>query len=136
MKKYDVVDFANDMREHYGRDLDLELEGNEHKVKAFFRRVKMVVMAEIKMANPMFRENRLNDYQKEHLWDATLEQAYYMLNNYDMNIVTGYDPISNSTVPIEEVRKRAFSPLAKTILRNAGLMYAGVGYGSIGRGWR
>lgn len=121
-----IEKFKNDMREHYGIDLDIQLEGNEHKVEAFYRRVKMVINAEIKMCNPRFKEDRIKDWQVKEIWNAILEQAYYMMNNYDMNIVAGYDPINNTTIPIEEIRKRAFSPLARTILRNAGLMYAGI----------
>ena len=63
-----------------------------------------------------------------------LEQGYYLTENYDMNIVSGFDPVSNTVIPIDEIRKRAFSPLAATILRNVGLFYAGIGQPSYNRG--
>ena len=41
---------------------------------------------------------------------------------------------------LEELRKRAFSPMAKKVLTNAGLFYAGIGYstnvGPDRTGWR
>lgn len=120
-------EFSNDMMKNYDINLDTQLEGSSNKVDAFYNRVQMIVMLEIKSNNPNFRENKITEKQKEAIWKAILEQAYYMINNYDMNIVSGFDPISNSTVSIEEIRKRAFSPLARKILLTSGLLYRGIG---------
>lgn len=140
-RKEKTMNFENDMREYYDINLSTKLEGSEKKISAFFNRVEMIVMQEIKTNNPSFQEEHLKEKQREELWKAILEQAYYMLNNYDMFIVSGFDPINNSTISIEEIRKRAFSSLARTILTNAGLRYRGIGSIGFGyqherRGWR
>jgi hypothetical protein len=112
----------------YGVNLSTELKGNsEHKVSAFINRVEMVVYEEIKDRNPSFNESELEQIHLDNIWKAMLEQAYYMMNNYDMNIFSGVDPTNNNVMPISEIRKRAFSPLAKKILSNSGLLYSGLG---------
>lgn len=121
-----VQDFNNDIMLKYDVNLDIQLKGSSNKVNVFFERVKMIVYQEIKSNNPSFNEADLDDVVKDELWNAILEQAYYLIYNYDMNIVGGFDPITGATVPIDEIRKRSFSPLAKTILTNAGLLYRGI----------
>lgn len=139
--KKTVHDFENDFRNNYDINLQTELSGGDKKVDSFFYKVKLVVEEEIKSNNPTLQFDSLKEKQKEQLWKAVLEQANYMFHNYDMNIVSGYDPISNSVVSVDEIRKRSFSPFAKKILLNAGLLYRGLanheyGYQARRRGWR
>lgn len=127
MTKDKTQDFSNDMRTKYDIILDIALKGTDNKVSAFFNRVEMVIMLEIQTQNPMFREDRITPKQKEAIWKAMLEQGAYIIYTGDTNLMSGYDPISNSAIPIEQLRERAFSPLARKILLTSGLLYRGIG---------
>lgn len=127
MTEKKIEEFANDFYSQYGIQLENAISGNQpNKVMAFVNRIERVVYEEIKERCPTFRPEKLSEMQLNAIWRACLEQAYYMLNNYDMNIFSGIDPVSSVVIPIEEIRKRSFSALAKRILLNAGLFYAGI----------
>jgi hypothetical protein len=129
MEQVKINQFKNDMLTQYGINLSTLLSGEGEKEKIFINRVEMIVLEEIKSNNPTFRLDLMGLLELDAIYKAELEQAYYLCqnNNYDMNTAIGYDPINNTVVPINEIRKRAFSPLSKKILTNAGLFYRGLG---------
>lgn len=127
MTEKKVQQFANDFYQQYGIQLESAITGSQpNKVIAFANRIERIVYEEIKEKCPTFRHGRLSAIQLGAIWRACLEQAYYTLNNYDMNIFAGVDPVSSAVIPIDEIRKRSFSPLARKMLVNVGLFYAGV----------
>lgn len=122
-----LQEFTNDFRLNYGLDLNLAVKGNnEFKVLAFVNRIENIIYEEIKEKCPSFRHTRLGGAHKSAIYRAMLEQAFYTINNYDMNIFSGIDPVSGGVIPTKEIEARAISRLAKKILKNAGLFYAGI----------
>ncbi|MFA6333911.1 MAG: hypothetical protein WCX22_13235 [Methanoregula sp.] len=127
MTETEIKEFENDMLITYGVNLSATLPGEQGKVTVFANRVEMIVHEEIKNRCPSIRFSELETSQTAIIYKAILEQAYYMVNNYDMTVVSGFDPVNNSVVPIQEIQKRTFSPLARQILKNGGLLYSGMG---------
>lgn len=122
-----IQKFANDFYQQFGLNLEQQIPGNQpNKLIAFANRIERIVYEEIKEKCPTFRHTRLSAMQRDAIWRVCLEQAYYQLTNYDMNVFVGIDPVSGSTIPLDEIRGRAFSPLARKMLVNAGLFYAGI----------
>lgn len=122
-----IIEFTNDFRLRFGIELDNAVSGDHaNKVAAWINRVEEIIYEEIREKCPSFRHTRLGPGQLGAIWRAMLEQGYYLLNNYDMNIFGGIDPVTGGVIPLREIRERAFSPLAFRILKNAGLFYAGI----------
>ena len=142
MTTAEIIEFEKDMLTQYDVNLQTKLQGGNNKIAAFANRVEMIVDEEIKANCPNYLESELETLQTTAIWNAKLEQAFYLINNYDMNIMSGIDPQTGQIMSIDEIRKRAFSPMAKKILSNAGLLYSGIGawngdsYGFSRRGWR
>jgi hypothetical protein len=142
MTTAEIIEFEKDMLTQYDVTLQTKLSGGNNKIAAFANRVEMIVDEEIKANCPNYLESELETLQTTAIWNAKLEQAFYLINNYDMTIISGVDPQTGQIMPIDEIRKRAFSPMAKKILSNAGLFYSGIGawngdsYGYSRRGWR
>jgi len=127
MTEKKVQQFANDFYQQYGIQLENAITGSQpNKVIAFANRIERIVYEEIKEKCPTFRHDRLSAIQLDAIWRACLEQAYYTLNNYDMNIFSGIDPVSGGVIPTKEIEARTISRLARKILKNAGLYYAGI----------
>ncbi len=121
--------FINDFLEYTGINLEelvADLQPLPMTVAAFINRAETLIITKIKSRNPTFREAELSEYEKEQIYKALLEQVTYMANVGDYSLITGYDPISNQAVPIEELRKRQLAPLAIAILKAAGLFYCGL----------
>lgn len=126
MTETEIKEFENDLLVNYGVNLGTVLPGEQGKVTVFANRVEMIVHEEIKNRCPSIRFSELEASHTATIYKAILEQAYYMVNNYDMTVVSGFDPVNNSVLPIQEIQRRAFSPLARQILKNAGLLYPGL----------
>lgn len=128
MTDTEIETFSQDFREKTGIDLAncSYLRGDGDRAKIFINRVELIVYQQIKHACPGYVESELEPPQITAIWDAMLEQAYYMIENYDMFIMGGIDPVNNAVLPIDEIRKRAFSKLALDILTDAGLQYHGM----------
>lgn len=142
MTATEIIKFENDMLTQYDVNLQTKLAGGNNKIAAFANRVEMIVDEEIKERCPNYLESELETLQTDAIWNAKLEQAFYLINNYDMTIISGVDAQTGQIMSIDEIRKRAFSPMAKKILSNVGLLYSGIGawngdsYGFSRRGWR
>ncbi len=118
--------FKNDMLLKYGIDLEKSLIG-EISIQALYTRTRELLILEIQERCPSFREEEDLANYENIIYKAVLEQAYYVLNNTDFSIASGIDFQTGQIMPIEEIRKRQLSPIAKRILSNAGLFYAGLG---------
>jgi len=146
MTESKIEQFAKDFKFITGMDLERRLPDNDfdtNKVASFVNRCEMLVEEEIKARNPnyaIWKARGLSEPQLDAIYRATIEQAIYMFSVGDFNLMSGYDPITGVMTPLEELRKRAFSPMAKKVLTNAGLFYAGIGYstnvGPDRTGWR
>lgn len=138
MTEEKIKTFAKDFLFRTGLDLEKRLPANDletNKVDAFVNRIEMMIEEEIKTHNPNYKrwkERGLSEAQEDAIYRAILEQAAYVFVVGDFNFMSGYDPVSGTITPIDELRKRSFSPLAKKILTNAGLFYAGLGRRSQG----
>lgn len=119
--------FKNDMLLKYGIDLEKSLIG-EISIQALYTRTRELLILEIQERCPSFREEEDLANYENIIYKAVLEQAYYVLNNTDFSIASGIDFQTGQIMPINEIRKRQLSPIAKRILTNAGLFYAGMGY--------
>lgn len=130
MTEQEIKNFTNKFLKRNGVELSVKVPGGDEdsgKVERFINRVEAVVEAEIWRHNPHFIPKQLDEFQKEQLLKAQLEQALYILATSDINLISGYDPINGTFVPVDELRKRAFSPLARQYLMRAGLLYRGIG---------
>lgn len=130
MTEQEIKNFTNEFLKRTGVELSVKVPGgndDSNKVERFIRRVVSVVEAEIWRYNAHFRPDKLDDFQKEMLLKAQIEQGLYLLSTGDLNLISGYDPINATFVPVDELRKRAFSPLARQYLMRAGLLYRGIG---------
>lgn len=124
--------FDNDMRVKKGINLDINIpddDNSENKVERFIDRVLLTVENEINIYNLFFDYDKLSPKQKEAFYEACLEQALYLFAVGDMSLISGYDPINNTVIPVSEIRKRAFSPIAKNLLARYGMLFRGVGTG-------
>lgn len=132
MTEEKIKTFTKDFLFRTGIDLEKRLPANDletNKVDAFVNRIEMMIEEEIMARNPSYRrwkERGLSEAQEDAIYRAILEQAAYVFVVGDFNYISGYDPISGTLTPIDELRKRTLSPQAKKILMNAGLFYAGL----------
>ena len=77
--------------------------------------IEMMIEEEIKTRNPNYKrwkERGLTEVQEDAIYRAILEQAAYVFVVGDMNFISGYDPVSGVMTPLNEIRKRQFSPMA------------------------
>lgn len=125
--------FQNDFMNKYGINLQTVLTNyhflgdyNTQKHILFAERAKQLVLLKIGEYNPRFKLEKASEYQLEKIWEASLEQAFFILMTGDTTLISGFDPVSGSLVPYEEIRKRQFSDVAYKILLHSGLLYAGL----------
>lgn len=129
LRNTDFPKFENDMLLRKGVNLANVVGDDDEsggKVERFIDRVLLIMETEVKKSNLKFQYQRVNTVQQEAFYEACLEQALYLIGTGDMNLISGYDPINNTVVSIDEIRKRAISPLAKSILKSEGLLYNGL----------
>lgn len=125
--------FQNDFMNKYGINLQTALTNyhflggdNNQKHLLFSERAEQMVLLKISEYNPRFKLEKASEFQLEKIWEASLEQAFFMLMTGDTTLISGFDPISGNLVSYEEIRKRQFSDVAYRILLHAGLLYAGL----------
>jgi len=125
----DFPTFEADMLSKKGMNLSTRIEDDDdapNKVERFIDRALMLVETEVRTYNKRFDYKSVSQPQKDAFYNACLEQALYLYLLGDMSLISGYDPINNTVISIEEIRKRATSPIAKQILLNDGLLYRGI----------
>ncbi len=131
--------FQSDFFNKYGVTLSIEVQSypylgkSDSKHLLFAERAEQIVLLKIGEYNPRFRTIKASDYQKQKIWEATLEQAFYMLMTGDTTLISGFDPTTGNLVSLDEIKKRGFSEVALKILQQSGLLYGGLD--SSARSW-
>lgn len=120
----DKEQFQIDYEAYAGVSLATVISRLRTKVEPFINRVETIVNQKIKEYNPKIFDvsGSIQLYQNADYKQALLEQALYLINTGDASLMTGFDPVTNVLVPLDELRKRQFSPLAFMILENSGLL--------------
>lgn len=130
MMKFKQEKFQVDYMQNYGEELQVALENTPTaeniNITAFINRIELLILTLIKKTSPLFDETKLSEYQEENLWQAMLEQAYYVINVGDYSIISGVDFINNSAMSNELINSKRYSPLAIDILKSSGLLYTGL----------
>ena len=130
----DFPNFEEDMLLKKGINLQIQVgtdDDSGNKTSRFVDRVVLLIETEVRRHNPSFNFDRIENAKKEAFYEACLEQALYLIVTGDTNLMSGYDPINNSVISIDELRKRALSSLAKDILKVSGLLYRGLSVGGL-----
>ena len=113
----------------YGKQLDpliLNDDNEQGKADRFIERQREVLITFCKSRNINFNYEKL-DEQGKNLFDyILLEQLYWVLNNEDFTILSGYDVVNNQSVAISDIVSRYVSPNVQIRLSNFGFCYRGI----------
>lgn len=113
----------------YGKQLDpliLNDDNEQGKADRFIERQREVLITFCKSRNINFNYDKL-DEQGKNLFDyILLEQLYWVLNNEDFTLLSGYDVVNNQSVSISDIVSRYVSPNVQTRLSNFGFCYRGI----------
>lgn len=134
--------FITDYNNKYDTNIEnqLALLPRPMTSNAFVTRVSNYVDMFVKSHCPNFIEDCATTEQSEAIYNAKLEQAFYILWNEDLTIVNGIDFAKGTAISQEVLQRAEMSRVAKMYLENAGLMYRGLnGTGGVWYGsdyWR
>lgn len=113
----------------YGKQLEpliLNDDNEQGKADRFIERQREVLITFCKSRNINFNYDKL-DEQGKNLFDyILLEQLYWVLNNEDFTLLSGYDVVNNQSVSISDIVSRYVSPNVQTRLSNFGFCYRGI----------
>ena len=113
----------------YGKQLEpliLNDDNEQGKADRFIERQREILITFCKSRNINFDYNRLNE-QSKNLFDyILLEQLYWVLNNEDFTVLSGYDVVNNQSVAISDIVSRYVSPNVQIRLSNFGFCYRGI----------
>ena len=113
----------------YGKQLDpliLNDDNEQGKADRFIERQREILITFCKSRNINFDYNKL-DEQSKNLFDyILLEQLYWVLNNEDFTLLSGYDVVNNQSVAISDIVSRYVSPNVQIRLSNFGFCYRGI----------
>lgn len=113
----------------YGKQLDpliLNDDNEQGKADRFIERQREVLITFCKSRNINFNYEKL-DEQGKNLFDyILLEQLYWVLNNEDFTLLSGYDVVNNQSVAISDIVSRYVSPNVQIRLSNFGFCYRGI----------
>ena len=113
----------------YGKQLEpliLNDDNEQGKADRFIDRQREILITFCKSRNINFDYNRLNE-QSKNLFDyILLEQLYWVLNNEDFTLLSGYDVVNNQSVAISDIVSRYVSPNVQIRLSNFGFCYRGI----------
>ena len=113
----------------YGKQLEpliLNDDNEQGKADRFIERQRGILITFCKSRNINFDYNRLNE-QSKNLFDyILLEQLYWVLNNEDFTVLSGYDVVNNQSVAISDIVSRYVSPNVQIRLSNFGFCYRGI----------
>lgn len=129
-----IEQFRNDYFKKTGRTFAVDFGSSPEQEVAFINRVEWLIDSVISSHSPNYvmnkSKNAISEYQKNVIWEAILEQVVYMMLVGDTTLMSGIDPVTNTVIPIEEIKKRYISPIVLGNLKNSGLFYSGIGNGS------
>lgn len=113
----------------YGKQLEpliLNDDNEQGKADRFIERQREVLITFCKSRNINFNYEKL-DEQGKNLFDyILLEQLYWVLNNEDFTLLSGYDVVNNQSVAISDIVSRYVSPNVQIRLSNFGFCYRGI----------
>ena len=113
----------------YGKQLEpliLNDDNEQGKADRFIERQRGILITFCKSRNINFDYNKL-DEQSKNLFDyILLEQLYWVLNNEDFTVLSGYDVVNNQSVAISDIVSRYVSPNVQIRLSNFGFCYRGI----------
>lgn len=113
----------------YGKQLEpliLNDDNEQGKADRFIERQREILITFCKSRNINFDYNKLNE-QSKNLFDyILLEQLYWVLNNEDFTLLSGYDVVNNQSVAISDIVSRYVSPNVQIRLSNFGFCYRGI----------
>ena len=113
----------------YGKQLEpliLNDDNEQGKADRFIERQRGILITFCKSRNINFDYNKL-DEQSKNLFDyILLEQLYWVLNNEDFTLLSGYDVVNNQSVAISDIVSRYVSPNVQIRLSNFGFCYRGI----------
>lgn len=113
----------------YGKQLEpliLNDDNEQGKADRFIERQREVLITFCKSRNINFNYDKL-DEQGKNLFDyILLEQLYWVLNNEDFTLLSGYDVVNNQSVAISDIVSRYVSPNVQIRLSNFGFCYRGI----------
>lgn len=113
----------------YGKQLEpliLNDDNEQGKADRFIDRQREVLITFCKSRNINFNYDKL-DEQGKNLFDyILLEQLYWVLNNEDFTLLSGYDVVNNQSVSISDIVSRYVSPNVQIRLSNFGFCYRGI----------
>ena len=107
-------------------DNQLALLPRSMSSNAFITRVSEFVDLYIKEHCPLFVESMASTEQQQAIYNAKLEQAYYILWNEDLTIVNGIDFAKGVAISQDVLKKAEVSRMALKFLETAGLLYRGI----------
>ena len=137
-----INQFITDYNNKYDTNIEnqLALLPRPMTSNAFVTRVSNYVDMFVKSHCPNFIEDYATQEQSTAVYNAKLEQAFYILWNEDLTIVNGIDFAKGTAISQEVLQRAEMSRVAKMYLENAGLMYRGInGTGGVWYGmdyWR
>jgi hypothetical protein len=125
-------EYKKQFADTYGYDLEdssvLPDEGitQSKKVERFLLRVTAIIDAYIVGINPNHNYANLTAKQIADYNNALLEQGYYMLKAGDVSLMSGFDPVTNALINIDDLRRRTVAPLAISYLTRSSICYRGI----------
>jgi hypothetical protein len=115
--------------ERYGVSLSKTIKNeDEHsnKVERFIDEIVDIIYDYIHQHCPSFSEDDDRLHTQLAIKNAELEQARYIIENGNLYTFSGFDVDGSLRITANERDKMTFSPRARTILLNGGLLYAGL----------
>lgn len=118
---------ADDFKEYFGIDLELELKNSANPsdtVNAFLKRIEDRIAIYL---DAMFYRNvdeeypEFSDLQKECYSKALLEQAIYVFRNGDLSVDSGVDYDRGEVLSNDTINKKIIAPNCKMYLLKCGL---------------
>lgn len=137
-----INQFITDYNNKYDTNLNnqLALLPRPMSANAFVTRVSEFMDMYVKRHCPMYIEDLGTQAQRDAIYKAKLEQAFYILWNEDLTLVNGIDFAKGTAIPQEVLENAKVSKMAEMYLENSGLMYRGInGTGGVWYGsdyWR
>lgn len=123
-----INQFITDYNNKYDDNLNnkLALLPRSMSANAFVTRVSEFMDMYVKRHCPMFVEDLGTEEQRQAIYNAKLEQAFYILWNEDLSLVNGIDFAKGTAIPQEVLENAKVSKTAKMYLEDCGLMYRGL----------
>lgn len=128
-----ITQFITDYNNKYDVNIETQLTLLPRPMTsaAFVTRISEYVDMYVTEHCPKYHDDFATQEQQKAVYNAKLEQAYYVLWNEDLTIVNGIDFAKGISLPQEVIKKSEMSRMARKYLETAGLLYRGINGGGI-----